>query len=148
MIIDSSEKHMWSRDSKPFYGLGRGRLAKGKARKFERPTPGGFEDISYVTRFTPATSFVIREDTRRRTSGGKTYLRDRQMSLGSAFASVRSYQSAVMKSSDVTARRVITYRCESAMSDRGKKAGLPVHRFSCLLGHPLPLPGEARRTLD
>jgi hypothetical protein len=37
-------------------------------------TPGGFEETSYVTRFTPDTSFVMREDIRRSTSGGKTYL--------------------------------------------------------------------------
>lgn len=39
------------------------------------PTAGGLDDISYVTRFIPATSFVILDDIRFRTSGGNTYLR-------------------------------------------------------------------------
>ena len=37
-------------------------------------TAGGFEEISYVTRFTPATSFVILLEILRNTSGGKTNL--------------------------------------------------------------------------
>ena len=35
---------------------------------------GGLDEMSYVTRFTPLTSFVMREEIRFRTSGGKTYL--------------------------------------------------------------------------
>lgn len=46
----------------------------GRGASKEQLTPGGFEEISYVTRFTPDTSFVMREDIRRSTSGGKTYL--------------------------------------------------------------------------
>ena len=37
-------------------------------------TEGGFDEISYVTRFTPATSFVILDEILLNTSGGNTYL--------------------------------------------------------------------------
>ena len=37
-------------------------------------TAGGLDEISYATRLIPATSFVMRDDIFRRTSGGKTYL--------------------------------------------------------------------------
>lgn len=37
-------------------------------------TLGGLDEISYVTRFMPGTSFVIRDDMRLKTSGGNTYL--------------------------------------------------------------------------
>ena len=37
-------------------------------------TAGGLDETSYATRLIPATSFVIRDDIFRRTSGGKTYL--------------------------------------------------------------------------
>ena len=37
-------------------------------------TAGGLEEISYATRLIPETSFVMRDDIFRRTSGGKTYL--------------------------------------------------------------------------
>jgi len=53
-------------------------------------TPGGFDVMSYVTRLIPAISFVMRDEMRRRTSGGKTN------------------QSAVIKSSDWTARSAMT----------------------------------------
>ena len=84
---------------------------KGRRISKEELTPGGFEEMSYVTRFMPTTSFVIREDIRRSTSGGKTYLiRSNMRQLVLQDESNRFYQSAVMKSSVVTARRVIT--CE------------------------------------
>ena len=61
--------------SKPFYGLKeKPANERGTRHAREQLTPGGFEDISYVTRFTPVTSLVIREDIRRSTSGGNTYL--------------------------------------------------------------------------
>lgn len=61
--------------SKPFYSLeGNNLLMGGRGASRQQLTPGGFEEISYVTRFTPDTSFVMREDIRRSTSGGKTYL--------------------------------------------------------------------------
>ena len=47
-------------------------------RESVKLTAGGFDEISYVTRLIPATSFVMREDTFRRTSGGKTYLPERE----------------------------------------------------------------------
>lgn len=37
-------------------------------------TAGGLDETSYATRLIPATSFVMRDDIFRRTSGGKTYL--------------------------------------------------------------------------
>lgn len=64
-------------------------------------TAGGLDEISYVTRLIPATSFVIREDTFLSTSGGKIY------------------QSAVIKSVDSTARRAITSK--TIFSDRLKR---------------------------
>ena len=65
----------------------------------ERLTAGGFDEISYVTLLIPSTSLVMREDNLRRTSAGKTN------------------QSAVMKSSDWTARSAIT--CTEIHSDNG-----------------------------
>ena len=41
-------------------------------------TAGGLDETSYVTRLIPVTSFVMREDIFRRTSGGKTYLPKRE----------------------------------------------------------------------
>lgn len=38
-------------------------------------TAGGLDEISYVTRLMPETSFVILDEMRRRTSEGKTNLR-------------------------------------------------------------------------
>lgn len=38
-------------------------------------TAGGLDEISYVTRLMPETSFVILDEIRRRTSEGKTNLR-------------------------------------------------------------------------
>ena len=51
-----------------------GEVALNPGRESAKLTAGGLDEISYVTRLIPATSFVIREDTFRRTSGGKTYL--------------------------------------------------------------------------
>ena len=49
-------------------------MALSPSRESARLTAGGLDETSYVTRLIPATSFVMREDTFRRTSGGKTYL--------------------------------------------------------------------------
>lgn len=38
-------------------------------------TAGGLDEMSYVTRLMPETSFVILDEIRRRTSEGKTNLR-------------------------------------------------------------------------
>lgn len=43
-------------------------------RESVKLTAGGLDETSYVTRLIPVTSFVMREDIFRRTSGGKTYL--------------------------------------------------------------------------
>ena len=42
-------------------------------------TPGGLDEISYVIRLMPFTSLVMRDDIRRRTSGGNTYLKPGQL---------------------------------------------------------------------
>src|SRR5215218_1233148 len=52
---------------------------------------GGFDEMSYTTRFTPRTSLVIREETRARKSCG------------------RRAQSAVIPSVDVTARSTTVF---------------------------------------
>ena len=115
-------------------------------RESMKLTAGGLDEMSYVTRLIPATSFVMREDTFRRTSGGKTYLPEgdrfwvktakhkRTDELGKdprtktrqdpdALPPLglwrrrgripgqeveRTHQSAVIKSSDCTARNAIT----------------------------------------
>lgn len=48
--------------------------ASSPGRESVKLTAGGFDETSYVTRLIPATSFVMREDIFRSTSGGKTYL--------------------------------------------------------------------------
>ena len=72
--------------SEPFYGLEPIQSCKNIEESFTEDggvdpshgnmklTAGGLDEISYATRLIPATSFVIREDIFRRTSGGKTYL--------------------------------------------------------------------------
>jgi hypothetical protein len=63
--------------------------------------------MSYVTLLIPATSFVMRDDTRRSTSGGKTNLQKGRR--GSVKTSMEgTHQSAVMKSSVCTARSATT----------------------------------------
>src|SRR5215212_9932942 len=61
------------------------------ARHSHSMVAGGLELMSYTTRFTPATSLTIRDEMRPSTSYG-------------SFA-----QSAVMPSSDVTARMATTF---------------------------------------
>ena len=46
-----------------------------------RLTPGGFEEMSYTTRLTPATSFVILDEIFRRTAGGNANLEPRLSNL-------------------------------------------------------------------
>ena len=61
-----------------------------------------------MTRLIPATSFVIRDDILRSTSEGKTNL---QLSVSHhhvMYDQTLSHQSAVMKSSDCTARSAMT----------------------------------------
>jgi len=54
-------------------------VALSPGRERAKLTAGGLDEISYVTRLIPATSFVMREDIFRRTSGGKTYLPEREI---------------------------------------------------------------------
>jgi hypothetical protein len=49
-------------------------------------TPGGFEEISYTTRLTPATSFVILDEIFRRTAGGNANLGPRLSTLEARFS--------------------------------------------------------------
>lgn len=60
---------------KPFNGLTGRYVSVKSTRKSVGLTAGGLDEISYVTRLTPDTSFVIRDEILRRTSGGKTYLK-------------------------------------------------------------------------
>lgn len=48
-------------------------------------TPGGFEEMSYTTRLTPATSFVILDEIFRRTAGGNANLEPRLSTLEARF---------------------------------------------------------------
>lgn len=81
-----------------------------------RLTAGGFDDMSYVTLLTPSTSLVMREDILRRTSAGKTN------------------QSAVMKSSDWTARSAMTcarIRSENVFGELMDMHIVPAHTSAC-----------------
>jgi len=72
----SQQKWLGHPNSKPFHSL-RAETCQfvWAGEKGERLTAGGFDEMSYVTRLIPATSFVIRDEIRRRTSGGKENLR-------------------------------------------------------------------------
>jgi len=72
----SQQKWVGHSNSKPFHSL-RTEICQfvWAGEKGERRTAGGFDEMSYVTRLIPATSLVIRDEIRRRTSGGKENLR-------------------------------------------------------------------------
>jgi hypothetical protein len=100
-------------------------------------TAGGLDDMSYVTRLIPATSFVMREDMRRKISGGNTYLPKRcAIEQNRRREEYQTYQSAVIKSSVWTARRAMT--CLKSIKKQQKLGNeSPVHTCG---NRPLHLP--------
>ena len=62
-----------------------------------------------MTRLIPATSLVMRDEIFRSTSDGKTNLRCTPSELNASWSKTKyPHQSAVMKSSDCTARSAMT----------------------------------------
>lgn len=77
-VSDQSHSTVWNRSNYVRTSEFHRRRGLKPGRESVKLTAGGLDETSYVTRLIPATSFVMREDIFRRTSGGNTYLPKRE----------------------------------------------------------------------